>query len=134
MREKNLVLADELAMEHDPTYVRKGGKIRRVEKLQQTMSRILHVIGEREQIKKQYRAQLEQEYVEKKRAELEAAVAKEPQPLPEITREMLKAKYEALRKGKDNVEYLEKICKDGSIQGSVTNRPRSDRNAASSVL
>lgn len=114
--------------------MRKGGKIRRVEKLQQTMSRILHVIGEREQIKKQYRAQLEQEYVEKKRAELEVAVAKEPQQLPEITREMLKAKYEALRKGKDNVEYLEKLCKDRSIQGGVTNRPRSDRSAASNGL
>lgn len=47
MREKNLVLADELAQEHDVAYVRKGGKIRRVEKLQQTMSRILHIIQER---------------------------------------------------------------------------------------
>jgi hypothetical protein len=78
VREKNLVLADELALEHDPTYVRKGGKIRRVEKLQQTMSRILHVIGEREQIRRQYRTQLEEEYVQQKRAELAAAVATQP--------------------------------------------------------
>lgn len=52
VREKNLVLADELAQEHDPTYIRKSGKIRRVEKLQQTMSRILHVIAERDRIRK----------------------------------------------------------------------------------
>jgi hypothetical protein len=47
-----LVLADELAMEMDPSYVRKGGKIKRVDKVQQTMRRILYVINEREQIKK----------------------------------------------------------------------------------
>lgn len=76
---------------------------------------------------------MEQEYVEKKKAELEAAVAKEPQPLPEITREMLRAKYEALRKGKDNVEYLEKICKDSVIQGSVMNKLRRDWSAVNSV-
>lgn len=112
VREKNLVLADELAQEHDSTYVRKGGKIRRVEKLQQTMSRILHVIHEREHIRRQYRQQLEDEYVQAKKEELAAALATQPQPLPEITREMLKAKYQALRSGRDNVEYLEKICKD----------------------
>jgi len=82
VREKNLVLADELAQEHDPTYVRKSGKIRRVEKLQQTMSRILHVIAERDRIRKEYRVKLEQEFVEKKREELVAAVATQPQPLP----------------------------------------------------
>lgn len=70
MREKNLVLADELAMEFDPTYRRKAGKIRRVEKLQQTMRRILFVIQERENVKKEYRKQLEEEYIQKKKAEL----------------------------------------------------------------
>ena len=66
VREKNIVLADELALEHDPSYIRKGGKIRKVEKLQKTMSRILFVINEREQIKKAYRKQLEEEYIAKK--------------------------------------------------------------------
>jgi len=37
-------------------------------------------------------------------------VAKQPEPLPEITFEMLRAKYHALRRGVDNVEYLEKLC------------------------
>jgi hypothetical protein len=44
VREKNLVLADEMAMEYDPSYIRKGGRIRRVEKIQLTMRRILFVI------------------------------------------------------------------------------------------
>ena len=108
---KNLVLADELAMEQNASYVRKAGKIRRIEKLEQTMSRILHVIAEREKIRKDYRAQLEQEYIDKKRAELAVAVSKGPAETPKITQEMLRAKYEALRKGKDNIEYLEHIFK-----------------------
>ena len=90
--------------------MRKGGKIRRVEKLDQTMSRILCVIHEREHIKKEYRKQLETEYVEQKRKELEKVLAGQAD-FPEITQEMLRDKYEALRKGKDNIEYLERICK-----------------------
>lgn len=90
--------------------MRKGGKIRRVEKLDQTMSRILCVIHEREHIKKEYRKQLETEYVDQKRKELEKVLAGKAD-FPEITQEMLRDKYEALRKGKDNIEYLERICK-----------------------
>jgi hypothetical protein len=105
--------------------VRKGGKIRRVEKLEQTMSRILHVIHEREQIKKQYRQQLESEYIQQKRAELENAISDQPD-FPEITREMLRSKYEALRKGKDNVEYLEKICIHPLMKGSEMRMPNSE--------
>ena len=45
-------------MEHDRTYQRKAGKIPQLDKLKQTMSRILFVINEREQIKKNYRKQL----------------------------------------------------------------------------
>lgn len=78
--------------------------------MDQTMSRILCVIHEREHIKKDYRKQLEMEYVERKRKELEQAVAGKDD-FPEITQEMLREKYEALRKGKDNTEYLERICK-----------------------
>lgn len=133
VREKNLVLADELALEHDPTHVRKAGKIRRVEKLQQTMSRILHVIAEREHIRKHYRAQLEQDYVDRKRAELADAVASQPEPLPEITREMLRSKYEALRKGRDNVEYLERICTCGGTQGGGRRRHGRGLRAARSA-
>lgn len=56
------------------------------------MSRILHVIHEREQIKKEYRKQLETEYIDKKRKELETAVAGQAD-FPEITQEMLREKY-----------------------------------------
>lgn len=119
------MLADELAMEHNASYVRKAGKIRRVEKLEQTMSRILHVIGEREKIRKDYRAQLEQDYIDKKRAELAAAVEKGPSETPRITQEMLRAKYEALRKGKDNIEYLEQICTSTFTQSSAMRNPQS---------
>jgi hypothetical protein len=37
-------------------------------------------------------------------------MAKRPQPLPEITHEMLRMKYHELRKGIDNTKYLEKLC------------------------
>ena len=57
------------------------------------MRRILFVINEREQVKKVYRKELEDEYIEKKREELEVAVSNSPTPLPEITHEMLRAKY-----------------------------------------
>lgn len=128
VKEKNLVLADELAMEQNASYVRKAGKIRRIEKLEQTMSRILHVIAEREKIRKDYRAQLEQEYIDKKRAELAVAVSKGPAETPKITQEMLRAKYEALRKGKDNIEYLEHICISNFTQLSATRSPQSVKN------
>jgi hypothetical protein len=45
-------------------------------KLEQTMSRILHVIAEREKIRKDFRAKLEQESIDKKRAELAIMVEK----------------------------------------------------------
>jgi hypothetical protein len=77
----------------------------------------MFVINEREQIKKEYRKKLEDEYIVKKTAELKSEVAKQPEPLPEITFEMLKAKYHALRKGLDNVDYLEKMCMFLDIQG-----------------
>jgi hypothetical protein len=77
----------------------------------------MFVINEREQIKKEYRKKLEDEYIVKKTAELKSEVAKQPEPLPEITFEMLKAKYHALRKGLDNVDYLEKMCMFFDIQG-----------------
>lgn len=70
------------------------------------MRRIIFVINEREQIKKQYRKELEDEYIQQKRAELESAVSMAPESLPEITHEMLRAKYYELRKGIDNISYL----------------------------
>ena len=78
VREKNLVLADEMAKNHNPSYQRKAGKIRRVEKLDQTMSRILHVINEREKVRKEFRSYLEDLYIQKKRKELKAKVKEEP--------------------------------------------------------
>ena len=84
----------------------------RLTKVKKTMRRILGVINEREVLRRQYREQLENEYVQKKKDELESNLAKqEDDELPEITWEMLRAKYHNLRKGVDNVKYLEKICK-----------------------
>ena len=36
-------------------------------------------------------------------------MASKPEPMPEITWEMVRAKYYELKKGVDNVKYLEKI-------------------------
>lgn len=66
-------------------------------------------------MKKKYRKELEDEYIEKKRAELESDVQKAPESLPEITHEMLRAKYYELRKGIDNINYLEKMCTNISM-------------------
>ena len=45
------------------------------------MSRILTVIDERAQIRKQYRDKLEEQYVESKREELQKTVDLEPEPV-----------------------------------------------------
>lgn len=39
-------------------------------------------------------------------------MAKKEEELPEITWQMLREKYMELRKGVDNVRYLERICKN----------------------
>ena len=113
-----------MAKEHDPSYRRKANKIPKIDKLDQSMSRILHVINEREQIRKNFRTLLEEDYIKRKKEELAEKVAKQPKPLPEITHEMLRAKYHELRKGIDNVKYLEKICKCVLMQGIRTNSIR----------
>lgn len=41
------------------------------------MNRILGVVNERELLKRKYREQLESEYIERKRSELEKAVSEE---------------------------------------------------------
>jgi hypothetical protein len=66
----------------------------RILKLKKTMSRILTVIEERTLIRKKYRERLEQEYIDKKRSELEKDVSSQAEPLPEVTWEILRTKYQ----------------------------------------
>jgi len=44
--------------------------------------------------------------------------------LPEITFEMLRAKYHALRRGVDNVSYLERICKFTITKSGKKKKPQ----------
>lgn len=75
------------------------------------MARILTVVAEREKVKREYLQQLEEEYVAERRKLFEENLnqqkpSNEPY-VPEITPELLRAKWSALRKGVDNTRYIE---------------------------
>lgn len=76
------------------------------------MSRLATVISERKKICEDYRKQLEDEYIMKQRKKYDEALAveakeKENEPkVPEISRQLIQAKYKDLKRGVDNVDYI----------------------------
>ncbi len=52
---------------------------------------------------------------------MERALSGRAEETPEITWQMLRAKYIALRKGIDNIDYLQKICKNLLTEGTEGN-------------
>ena len=76
------------------------------------MARLLTVINERKKICEDYRKQLEDEYIEKQRKVYEEKLAedgkkKENEPyVPQITRQLIQAKYRDLKRGIDNTNYI----------------------------
>ena len=78
------------------------------------MARVLTVINERKKIRDEYRKFLEEEYVNQKRIEYEQALAIEsqktqPEPyVPQLTLNLLRAKYTDLKRGIDNLDYIKK--------------------------
>ncbi len=73
------------------------------------MSKLMDVIKEREEIRKNYREFLEDEFYYKKQAELREQYNKqveESENKPEITHELIYSKYQDLKAGIDNKEYL----------------------------
>lgn len=69
LKEKNLLLADKVL--HD-RYNRMFHNKHRMYKVALTMRRILVVMKERQKVRNDYRRELEAEYVEKKKREMEA--------------------------------------------------------------
>jgi large subunit ribosomal protein L47 len=78
------------------------------------MAKIQTIISERKKVCEDYRKHLEEEYVAKQREKFEEKLAeeeklKELEPkLPEITTNLLRAKYRDLRRGIDNTDYIKK--------------------------
>ncbi len=76
------------------------------------MARLLTVINERKKICEDYRKQLEDEYIEKQRKVYEEKLVaegkkKESEPyVPQITRQLIQAKYRDLKRGIDNTNYI----------------------------
>ena len=77
------------------------------------MARLLTVINERKKVCDDYRRSLEEEYIKKKREEYEKILEeqrkqKELEPeVPEITFNLLRAKYHDLKRGIDNTDYIQ---------------------------
>jgi len=86
----------------------------RMGKVRVTMARLLTVVNERKKICNEYRKSLEEEYIAKQREEYERSVEeerkrKELEPeVPEITFNLLRAKYNDLKRGIDNTDYIKK--------------------------
>jgi len=76
------------------------------------MARLLTVINERKKVCEEYRRKLEEEYIEKQRKVYEEKLAleakkKEHEPyVPEITRQLVQAKFRDLKRGVDNTDYI----------------------------
>jgi len=86
----------------------------RMSKVRVTMARLLTVINERKKVCNQYRKNLEEEYIAKQREEYERVLEqdrkrKELEPeVPEITFNLLRAKFNDLKRGIDNTDYIKK--------------------------
>jgi large subunit ribosomal protein L47 len=78
------------------------------------MAKIQTVVTERKKVCEEYRKHLEEEYIQKQRQIYEQKVleeekAKELEPkVPEITFNLLRAKYHDLKRGIDNTDYIKK--------------------------
>ena len=78
------------------------------------MARLLTTINERKKVREEYRKFLEDDYVAQKRVEYEQALEAENKKnesnpyVPEISFNLLRAKYHDLKRGVDNLDYLKK--------------------------
>jgi hypothetical protein len=78
-------------------------------KLDQTMTRITAVMAERQKVRDEYRRSLEEDYIERKRQEMQHHLNKTGEDgVPEVTWRLMKEKMRELRKGIDNTDYIER--------------------------
>ena len=76
------------------------------------MARLLTVVNERKSVREAYRRHLEEEYIKQQRQVFDEKLSaqeqeemKEPH-MPELTFNLLRAKYRDLKRGLDNVDYV----------------------------
>ncbi|KAM3145951.1 39S ribosomal protein L47 [Paramecium bursaria] len=109
LMEKNLLLSDGIMNLHLIGSIGRQGKLISVKK---SMGRLLTIIGEREKVKKDYLKHLEDEYVKQKTEEYYKDLENNQQIVPpQITPNLLRAKIRDLKKGKDDISYIEEAVK-----------------------
>lgn len=111
LKEKNAILSDnKLKKKIHGTQGPQG----RMRKVRQTMAKIQTIISERKKICQEYRKSLEEEYIQKQRELYEQKILEEEKQkefepkVPEITFNLMRAKYHDLKRGIDNTEYIKK--------------------------
>ena len=103
-----------LETDYDPIYTP------RINNLNKSMRRLQHVIWERKHARNKYRKKLEDEYILKMKAkeveELEKKIEGNPEEgvlpeveLPEISFELLRSKWRDMKKGVDNLDYIQNV-------------------------
>eukprot|EP01017_Pseudomicrothorax_dubius_P009251 TRINITY_DN1310_c0_g1_i4.p2 TRINITY_DN1310_c0_g1~~TRINITY_DN1310_c0_g1_i4.p2 ORF type:complete len:299 (-),score=89.76 TRINITY_DN1310_c0_g1_i4:1321-2217(-) len=111
LKEKNLILSDNVLKRKIFGSIGQQG---RYGKVKRSMARLLTVITERERICQAYRKKLEDDYVAVQRAEYDKLVAEEEERkrnlprVPEITYQLIRAKFKEMDLGKDNIDYIKK--------------------------
>lgn len=112
LKEKNVMLSEKNLWDRTSTQQNKVIDRRlksNLQKVSATMSRITTVMAERQKVRDDYRRQLEEEYIDKKRKELDQHRQSVGEPdLPDITWRLMKEKMRDLRKGLDNTDYIDR--------------------------
>ncbi|KRX08671.1 Ribosomal protein L29 [Pseudocohnilembus persalinus] len=107
LKEKNTLMSDNA---YKKKIYNTRGPQGRMTKIKVSMARLLTVVNERKQVREHYRKYLEDEYVKEQREIFEQKLKEQQQReviVPEITHALLRAKYQALKKGVDNTEYIQ---------------------------
>lgn len=111
LKEKNSILSD--AALHQRTHGEKMATTR-LARVEKSMNRLQTLLKSRKNLKTNYRNFLEDKYTNIKREELKEEFEikeKEEEYNPEISHEILREKYMALKEGNDNLDYLERYVK-----------------------
>lgn len=111
LKEKNSILSD--ASLHQRTHGEKMD-VKRLERVDKSMNRLKVLLEKRKELKSNYKIFLEDKYTNSIKDDFREDFLekeKEEELNPEITHEMLRAKYMALKEGNDNLDYLETYVK-----------------------
>lgn len=114
LKERNALKSDYIMSEK---FEGKKPPQNRLLKVKKSMARLLTVLSERKRVREDYKKMLQDDYVEKKRQEdiekiqgmmiYYLELERNKVEVPPITHELLRAKYKDLRRGKDNLAYIQ---------------------------